>query len=172
MNKGIDESGDKFNPTIDHSRDSKMDSNVRTCLLFLALVLSGCGVATGPKFTGLEDPQSDEAILYVYRLQVLLRGIYLYPCVFIDGEKKDALKSGGYLMYRIPPGQTEVRLDECSFLSPGSGGVIESAPFLIDALPSMRYYIKYDHADHWSRAYKVVPEEAALPEIQQLSRTN
>ena len=172
MNKGTDASGDNLNPTIKDSRDSCRESNVRTCVLFLAVALSGCGVATGPKFSGLEDPQSDEAILYVYRTGLSPQASLMYPCVFIDGEKKDALKVDGYLMYRIAPQRTEVRLAECSFFSPGSGGLRPPETFLIDALPSMRYYIKYDQTVHWTRAYQEVSEEVALPEIQRLKRTN
>jgi hypothetical protein len=145
---------------------------VRTGLLFLAVVLSGCGVATGSKFGGLEDPTSDEAILYVYRTGRFAMSSTYYPCVFIDGEKKDALKLNGYLMYRLAPQRTEVRLDECSIFSPGSGGVGPSETFRIDALPSNRYYIKYDNDAYWRSAYKVVSEEVAVPELQNLKRTN
>ena len=148
-----------------------MDSNVRTYLLFLAVLLSGCGLATGPRFNGLQDPQSDEAILYVYRVGVSPETALEVPlCVYINGEKKDALKAGGYLMYRIAPQRTEVRLTDCNFLRVLGLG---TETVLIDALPSIRYYLKNDRANWRSgRGWIEVSEEVALSDIQTLRRTN
>ena len=143
-----------------------MDGNLRSCSFFLAVLLSGCGVATGPNFSGLEDPQSDEAILYVFRQQKGLSSRLRYPCVFVNDEKKDPLKVGGYLTYRIAPGATEVRIDECSFLGPGGG--VQSETVSIEALPAMRYYIKYTELFF----FITVSEEAALPELRRMKRTN
>jgi len=147
---------------------------MKSYLLVVAVVLAGCGVATGPKFNGLEDPPSEEAILYVYRVNKadpLPTGVTYYPCVFINGEKKDALKVGGYLMYRIAPGATNVRFAECSFFSPGSGGLGSPETVVIDAFPAMRYYIKCCAGHMWGN-YRAVSEEEALPELRQMKRTN
>ena len=145
---------------------------MRTCLLLLAVLLSGCGVATGPKFSGLEDPQSDEAILYVFRHTegLCVNCALEYPCVFINDEKKDPLKVGGYLTYRIAPEATEVRVAECGLLSPG--GMFQSKTVVIDALPAMRYYIKCCSPPIAGPFFSTVSEEAALPELRQLKRTN
>lgn len=143
---------------------------MRTAFLVLAVVVSGCGVATGPKFGGLEDPQSDEAILYVFRQQKGLNSRLEYPCVFINDERKDPLKVGGYLTYRIAPEATEVRIAECRFLSPG--GMSQSKTVIIDALPAMRYYIRCCSAPIAGPFFRTVSEEAALPELRQMKRTN
>jgi hypothetical protein len=168
-NIGIDGSSDKFYPEIEGSRDRCMDSNIRICVLFLAVVLSGCGVAIGPKFGGLEDAQSDGAILYIYRETKSFGIDVRYPCVFINGEKKDALIDGGYLVYRNLSGPTDIKFDECSWISPGDGGLLRGDIFLV-ATPSTRHYIKLDLKQ--ATRYQVVSEEVALPEIQQLRRTN
>ena len=147
---------------------------MRFWLLVVVLALVGCGVATGPKFHGLDDPQSDEAILYVYRAHKadpLPQGVTYYPCVYINDEKKDALKVGGYLTYRIAPGANNVRFAECSLFSPGSGGLGSPETVVIDALPATRYYIKCC-VGRISGNYRAISEEEAIPELRQMKRTN
>ena len=57
------------------------------------------------------------------------------------GEVLFLLKKGRVQLYRISPGATEIRIDECGGFF--SGGVfLPSGTHIIDALPAMRYYVK------------------------------
>ncbi|HUT37301.1 MAG TPA: DUF2846 domain-containing protein [Planctomycetota bacterium] len=73
------------------------------CTLAAALVVTGCS-ATGPLFSGLPRVQSNEAAIIVYRPSCFtLSGAY--PNVYLDGVKQAALRNGGYVELRVPPGE-------------------------------------------------------------------
>ena len=150
------------------------ECDMRHFFLVSALVMSGCS-ATGPTFNGLTKPGPDEAILYVYRPHNS-RSRNSYPCVFINGEKRDAIKDGGYLVYRISPGWTQVKFAICYDLPMiWDHGPISLQP--MDIKPSTRTYVRfYVDFSVWGSnngpVISSVSEESALPELQNMALSN
>lgn len=78
--------------------------------VFTLLLLTGCG-AKGPKFVGIEKPQKNQALVYIYRPSSFVGGGVSYD---IHAQKSDTndnvvghLSNGGYLKYITEPTEIE-----------------------------------------------------------------
>lgn len=84
-------------------------SAVSTSKVILALVamLAICACSTAPVgnpiFSGLEDPQDDEAIVYFYRLKSFTGGGVTYS-LHINQEKVSSLPNCSFTFIRLPSG--------------------------------------------------------------------
>jgi hypothetical protein len=139
---------------------------MRFSALLATIVFAGCA-ATGPEFEDLRTPSSEEAIIYLYRPHnYLIRNSY--PCAFIDGEKKDPLKDGGYLMYSVAPGITTVTLKSCDF-----GFIWTSQSLTLSSMTqaSTRYYYRLSaNVGGTSTTFLLdaVSKETAISELQEM----
>lgn len=76
---------------------------VHALLLILVFGLASCG-ASGPKFAAPAQRGPEKGLVYIYRVYEL-RGSAGSPNIYINGQKRDTLKTGGYLDYSLPPGE-------------------------------------------------------------------
>lgn len=76
------------------------------------VLLSGCS-ATGPKFQGLEKPDSNTGEIVVYRPDRFVRGGVGYY-VHLDGKEVGLLKNSGFMSLATTPG-THVVLMKAGF---------------------------------------------------------
>jgi len=86
---------------------------MRLIFTFVVLLVSACtslGPATGPYFSPLISNESDTAILYVYRPYADFNREGS-PELFINGENKGLLRSGGYMGFILPPGVYEIKAE-------------------------------------------------------------
>lgn len=74
-----------------------------TLLLILCLLVFGC-TANGPKFSGLQIPEENEAVIYVFRNSGLFDYGGAYPKFGVNGEGNYPLKNHGYLRFVVDPG--------------------------------------------------------------------
>ena len=84
-------------------------------LILITQLLFACN-ATGPKFSGVETAQNNQARLYFYRPWQLLDGAAA-PTVQINGEDKFDISNGGYQTLSLPPGETTITVKEGGVLS-------------------------------------------------------
>jgi hypothetical protein len=73
--------------------------------LTTVLLLSGCG-ASGQQFKAEVNPDSNRALLYVYRPSTLIGiGNADVPFLHLDGRRLARIRIGGYLAIPISPGR-------------------------------------------------------------------
>jgi hypothetical protein len=76
-------------------------------ILFCILWLTGCASASGPKFSSLTEPETNQAVVYVYRPEQF-ENSGLYPTVHLNNNPTKNLRNGGYLVFKVAPGKHTV----------------------------------------------------------------
>ena len=71
----------------------------------VSILLSGC--ASGPKFSGLEEPQPDESIIYYLR-EPSIAGATVFYTIYENGEPVTRLYNGGYYPHHTNPGEKHI----------------------------------------------------------------
>lgn len=73
----------------------------------IAVLLAGCAVATGPKFSAFEDLSPNTAEIYVIRTEDGTMGsrIGAVPPITVDGKEIGLLKREGYIKAKVQPGR-------------------------------------------------------------------
>lgn len=84
-------------------------------LVVVVVTFSGCS-ATGPKFTQLETPETNQAKVYFYRPWAMLDGAAA-PEVQVNGVNKFKISNGGYEILTLKPGETAFVVKEGAFMS-------------------------------------------------------
>lgn len=75
-----------------------------TCVL-ATLLLTGC--ASGPQFEGLEEPNSEESIIYYLR-EANFSGGGVFYTIYENGEPVTQLYNGGYYPHHTEPGDKHI----------------------------------------------------------------
>lgn len=76
-----------------------------SALVWLAL-LSACTI-TGPTFTPLENVDSQQGVIYVYRPSNYDMGL-MSALISLDGKQVASLENGGYIAVPVTPGEHRV----------------------------------------------------------------
>lgn len=84
-------------------------------LISTSLLLLGCN-ATGPKFTQLENLDSNHAKIYIYRPWAMLDGAAA-PTIQVDGTDRFDLSNGGYEIITLSPGTHKLTVKKGEFMS-------------------------------------------------------
>ena len=84
-------------------------------LISTSLLLLACS-ATGSKFIQLENLDTDQVKVYVYRPWAMLDGAAA-PTVQIDGEDRFDLSNGGYEIITLSPGTHKITVKKGTFMS-------------------------------------------------------
>ena len=78
----------------------------------LTLGFSGCGSATGPKFTNFEKPKKGQGLLYVYRPSAMPAMLRDMSIVNVTDEKLiGILENASYLVSELEPGEYNIVTD-------------------------------------------------------------
>lgn len=142
----------------------------------LAILLTGCSIATGSKFTNQPTPKNNEATIYIYRPQTII-GSAQKPDIKINQTPIGTLYNGGFLVAKVPFGQHKITLS-------GNGNHHKwSYPDHSINLPiskSGNFYLRYtsssrgggysgnQHIIIHSYKFDPAPEASALEELQDL----
>lgn len=74
-------------------------------LSLLILTLTGC--ASGPQFRPEAGPNTDQALIYIYRVHA--KPLWMRTAVIsIDGKQVGELPNGGYLAIQVVPGEHSI----------------------------------------------------------------
>ena len=76
---------------------------IKLILAGLFIFIAGCS-ANGPAFSPTANPDTNKAVVYVYRLSNFV-GCGMVPGIYIDEVKHGSLKNNGYLVYFVEPGK-------------------------------------------------------------------
>ena len=103
----------------------------------IALLLCGC-VASGQQFKLEAKPDSNRALLYVYRPATIIGiGNPDVPFIHLDGRRLGRIRIGGYLAIPISPGRHKLTTTE-SLLGNDIGRIrgdaVVAAPAVLDNL--------------------------------------
>lgn len=152
---------------------------LRTLLwALIAILLVGCAIATGPKFSAFEDLPSDAAEIYVIRTEDGTMGsrIGALPPIKVDGKEIGILKRDGYLKTRVLPGRHVVSTVP-NFMTNWT----LSQSIVINAIGGKRHFVRL-HSDSGGTdnrgtiivknvifSFREVPEKEAVPFLSNLS---
>ncbi len=82
---------------------------MRLRLPFVVLLMASCAAAAdGPRFAPITPVPADKATVYIYRPYVNFN-YGGYPRIFLNGEKKFALRNRRYGVFTLPPGEYEIK---------------------------------------------------------------
>ncbi len=101
----------------------------------MAVVLSACATAPGPKFAGLTDPGKDQSDVYLYRTSAIFASGQSFE-VALDGKKAGDLFNASYLHLRLAPGKYMLKV------SPG--GMAKTSDLQIQLEPGTVSFYQYD----------------------------
>ncbi len=106
----------------------------RLFLVCLSIFLVSCTAGLGPKFSQPIAPETDKAIIYVYRARVAMTGHEL-PGVKMNGEKiVKMLPEVSYFPMSVTPGVYE--------FSPQLFGIYKTTTATINAQPGQTYFVQ------------------------------
>lgn len=80
-----------------------MTRDRKILLVSILMLVAGCS-AGGKPFGGLEKPDNTNAQVYLYRPFALAQS-GIFPDIELDSKLIGSLKNGGYLSYKIAPGE-------------------------------------------------------------------
>lgn len=126
-------------------------------LMSFLVLLSACG-SLGHKFDGLQEPASDEALIYYYRPSKFI-GSGVYYDVEENKEVVTTLYNGGYYPHRTTPGKKHVE-----------ASTEGKSELFFTAEKGKTYFVrgKVNVGVMIGRpSLRLVPEEKALKEIQE-----
>jgi Protein of unknown function (DUF2846) len=146
--------------------------------LAAVLLLSGCG-ASGQQFKLEAKPDSNRALLYVYRPTTLLGiGNPDVPFIHLDGRRLGRIRIGGYLAIPISPGRHKLTTTE-SLLGNDTGRIRGNA--VVAAPAGSTIYLRYTESikaivpiplpvgviliSQGNYVFEFVPEAEALAEL-------
>lgn|GEM_PF-6471638 len=112
---------------------------VRYLIVVLCLFVSGCA-ATGPKFT-YSEPSLTQSKIYLYRKYSFV-GSAASPNIYMDGEIKGKLHTGGYVLMSVVPGVHEVIIGRLGKDSPNWSP--DNAILKLQVEPGAEYFLKMD----------------------------
>lgn len=98
------------------------------------LALAGCS-ATGPTYSQYQSQEANSSVVYIYRPSKSVN-CCVAPAVYINGQKKNSLKNGGYVVYELEPGTHVVAVGD------GTYGFEKSA-LQLDLGAGESYYLKW-----------------------------
>lgn len=139
-----------------------------TCLAMAAMVLqlSGCATATGPKFSGIEQPAADQGDVYLYRGSAFAAIAQSFD-VLVNGKKTASLPNASFVRLRLKPG------DHVLLVTPGGLAKKSSLHVKVEA-GTTRFY-EYDFltgllANAFFIGSNIVPREPAkaLEDLKEL----
>lgn len=147
------------------------------CMALVALTAGCTAPATGPEFS-LAPVAEDKGNVYIYRPYTKFNEGG-YPNVFVNGEKKFALKDKGYAVLSLQPGNYELKIEGTTMgtnwwppavtRTLGVEAGREYFMRVIPALPSGAAPGPYLFTNNISRALvTLVKREQALSEIRDL----
>lgn len=145
--------------------------NGNIAAVFSVVLLTACA-APGPKYS-VEPLGPNEAAIYVYRPWRLAMGGGA-PAIALDGREMGDLKNGGFLQFKVPPG--EYTLEQKYSWSWG----VRASPVVVRARPGVKHYVRLEAqtsstpmgtmmAFKRGVSFQEVPEAVAEPELKELS---
>jgi hypothetical protein len=81
----------------------------RAFFLSALALLSGCASSTA-QFPGLIAPSAGKAVVYIYRVDLVVGAVRVAPNVRVNYENVGLLMSYGYFRIEVDPGPTQVAL--------------------------------------------------------------
>lgn len=78
----------------------------------IVFLLFGCAIATGPRFSGLEEPPPNQSDIYVFRTEGpgSESRTGSSPAILVNGKAMGVLRRDGYLKFRVNPGTNVVSM--------------------------------------------------------------
>lgn len=103
-------------------------------IIVCLIALSGCS-ASGPAYSQYQSQEANSSVVYIYRPSKSVN-CCVAPAVYIDGQKKNSLKNGGYVVYELEPGAHVVAVGD------GKYG-FEKSDLQLDLSAGESYYLKW-----------------------------
>lgn len=107
----------------------------RILIAAVAVVVSACATAPGPKFSGLATPNQDHGDVYLYRTSALFARAAAFE-VMLDGAKIGNIYNASYLHLQLAPGSHLVKV------SPG--GLAQPSELQVQVEPAKISFLQYD----------------------------
>jgi hypothetical protein len=130
---------------------------IKVFLASLFVFIIGCS-ANGPAFSPIATPDTNKAIVYIYRLSNFV-GCGMVPDVYIDEVKYGPLKNNGYLVYSVEPSKKMIEVRHWG------GDVLTIYP---DLIAGQEYYIRLNFSLELNvikMELGLIPKEYAIREI-------